>query len=46
MRTALALALLALTLPAHAGPVVVASGAYPEGLMWHGRIYFRWAPTG
>jgi sugar lactone lactonase YvrE len=38
---ALALALLVLTLPAHAEPVVVASGAYPEGLMWHdGRIYF------
>ena len=41
MRTALALALLALALPTHAEPVVVASGAYPEGLMWHdGRIYF------
>ena len=41
MALALALALLALALPAHAEPVVVASGAYPEGLMWHdGRIYF------
>jgi len=41
VRTALALALLALALPTHAEPVVVASGAYPEGLMWHdGRIYF------
>ena len=41
MRTALALALLVLALPARAEPVVVASGAYPEGLMWHdGRIYF------
>ena len=41
MRTALALALLALALPTHAEPVVVASGAYPAGLMWHdGRIYF------
>ena len=37
----MALVLLVLALPAHAEPVVVASGAYPEGLMWHdGRIYF------
>jgi sugar lactone lactonase YvrE len=36
-----ALALLLLAVPARAEPVVVASGAYPEGLMWHdGRIYF------
>jgi gluconolactonase len=38
---ALALALLLLAVPARAEPAVVASGAYPEGLMWHdGRIYF------
>jgi sugar lactone lactonase YvrE len=44
MRRALALApLLLLLLAGHARaePAVVASGAYPEGLMWHdGRIYF------
>jgi gluconolactonase len=37
----LALALLLLSQPAAAEPALVASGAYPEGLMWHdGRIYF------
>ena len=37
----LLLLLLLLGLPAQAEPTVVASGAYPEGLMWHdGRIYF------
>lgn len=41
MRTALALALLLLAAPAGAEPAVVASGAYPEGLLWHdGRMYF------
>jgi hypothetical protein len=26
---------------AHAEPAVVASGSYPEGLLWHGgRMYF------
>ncbi len=26
---------------AHAGPTVIASGAYPEGLLWHGgRLFF------
>src|SRR6202007_858192 len=41
VRTAAVLALLALALPARAAPVVVASGAYPEGLLWHdGRMYF------
>jgi gluconolactonase len=37
----LALALLLIATPLRAEPAVVASGAYPEGLMWHdGRIYF------
>jgi len=41
MRRALALALLLLAAPAWAEPAVVASGSYPEGLLWHdGRIYF------
>src|ERR1700748_1935369 len=41
MRAALVLALTLLAGPALAEPAVVASGAYPEGLMWHdGRIYF------
>jgi sugar lactone lactonase YvrE len=41
MRGAVALALALLASPALAEPAVVASGAYPEGLMWHdGRIYF------
>ncbi len=35
------LALLLGTMCAHAEPVVVASGAYPEGLLWHGgRMFF------
>lgn len=41
MRLRLALALVLLAAPARTEPTVVASGAYPEGLMWHeGRIYF------
>lgn len=41
MRWALALTLALLAGPAFADPTVVASGAYPEGLMWHdGRIFF------
>jgi sugar lactone lactonase YvrE len=41
MRRALALALLMLAGGAGAEPAVVASGAYPEGLLWHGgRMYF------
>jgi gluconolactonase len=41
VRRVLALALLLLATGARADPAVVASGAYPEGLMWHdGRIYF------
>lgn len=41
MTRALAFALLLLAAPVRAEPVVVASGSYPEGLMWHdGRIYF------
>ena len=41
MRRGLALALALLAMDAQAEPVVVASGAYPEGLMLHeGRIYF------
>jgi sugar lactone lactonase YvrE len=41
MRRAAALALLVLAAPLRAEPAVVASGAYPEGLMWHdGRLYF------
>jgi gluconolactonase len=37
----IALALLLAASAAQAEPAVVASGAYPEGLMWHdGRIYF------
>lgn len=41
MKRGLALALLLLAAGARAEPTVVASGAYPEGLMWHdGRIYF------
>jgi gluconolactonase len=41
MRRWLPVALLLLATPVHAQPAVVASGAYPEGLMWHdGRIYF------
>jgi sugar lactone lactonase YvrE len=40
-RAALALFLVLAGGAAHAEPAVVASGAYPEGLMWHdGRIYF------
>ena len=41
MRPISLLALLLLAGGAQAEPVVVASGAYPEGLMWHqGRMYF------
>ena len=41
MKWALALTLALLAGPAFADPTVVASGAYPEGLMWHdGRIFF------
>ena len=42
MRTHLAALLLALACgSAHAEPAVVASGAYPEGLLWHGgKMYF------
>jgi sugar lactone lactonase YvrE len=41
MRHALALAVLFAAGVAAAEPVVVASGAYPEGLLWHGeRMYF------
>ena len=37
----LALALAFVSTCAHAEPVVVASGAYPEGLLWHGgRMHF------
>lgn len=37
----LVLAILLLASSARAEPVVVASGAYPEGLLWHdGRMYF------
>ncbi|MEA2980287.1 MAG: hypothetical protein QOF09_2110, partial [Alphaproteobacteria bacterium] len=37
----IALAFVLLAGAARAEPTVVASGAYPEGLMWHdGRIYF------
>ena len=41
MRLALALTLALLAGPAFAEATVIASGAYPEGLMWHdGRIFF------
>jgi sugar lactone lactonase YvrE len=41
MRRALALGFLLLAGSAAAEPAVVASGAYPEGLLWHGgRMYF------
>jgi sugar lactone lactonase YvrE len=41
MKPALALAFLLLAGGASAEPAVVASGAYPEGLLWHGgRMYF------
>jgi sugar lactone lactonase YvrE len=41
VRSALALTLALLAGPALAEPAVVASGAYPEGLMWHdGRMFF------
>src|SRR5262249_13379916 len=41
VRRGLALVLLLLAGSAHAEPAVVASGAYPEGLLWHdGRLYF------
>ena len=41
MRQVLALTLGLLAGPALAEPAVIASGAYPEGLMWHdGRIFF------
>jgi sugar lactone lactonase YvrE len=41
MRGAFALAFLLAAGAAAAEPVVVASGAYPEGLLWHGgRMYF------
>jgi sugar lactone lactonase YvrE len=42
MKTAaIALALALLASPAAAEPTVVASGAYPEGLLWHGgKLYF------
>jgi sugar lactone lactonase YvrE len=41
MTRRLALALLLLAGAARAEPAVVASGAYPEGLLWHGgRLYF------
>jgi sugar lactone lactonase YvrE len=41
MRHALALALILAAGDAGAEPAVVASGAYPEGLLWHGgRMYF------
>ena len=41
-RTALALVLAAMgVLPVSAEPVVMASGSYPEGLLWHGgKMYF------
>ena len=41
MRRWLVVPLLLIAAPLRAEPAVVASGAYPEGLMWHdGRIYF------
>ena len=41
MRWSLAFALLLIAGGAQAEPTVVASGAYPEGLLWHGgRMYF------
>jgi gluconolactonase len=41
IKAAIAVALALLAGPAAAEPAVVASGAYPEGLLWHGgRLYF------